>query len=187
MADFLTILEHKGGFKGKKLVYLGDGNNVAVSLLFGATLLGMDFTIAAPKGYELHPAVWKIGEQFAAESGAAGSLERFLLLFDVGKELVERLGEQGHAVDAELVGYRVHVDAELLELFDDLACSGQIVADGDLRLSLAQGRFDRVRRQGVDGVGADQVVDVLGGRVVRVFGAGAGPYGTLNAGALCHK
>jgi len=70
MADFLTILEHKGGFKGKKLVYLGDGNNVATSLLYGATLLGMDFTLAAPKGYGLHPAIWDMGGRLAAESGS---------------------------------------------------------------------------------------------------------------------
>ncbi|MGC9394486.1 MAG: ornithine carbamoyltransferase [Anaerolineae bacterium] len=70
MADFLTILEHKGGFKGKKLVYLGDGNNVATSLLYGATLLGMDFTLAAPKGYGLHPAIWDMGRRLAAQSGS---------------------------------------------------------------------------------------------------------------------
>ncbi|HOT91276.1 MAG TPA: ornithine carbamoyltransferase [Anaerolineae bacterium] len=70
MADFLTILEHKGSFKGKKLVYLGDGNNVATSLLYGATLLGMDFTIASPKGYTLHPAIWEIGRRLAAASGS---------------------------------------------------------------------------------------------------------------------
>ncbi len=70
MTDFLTILEHKGDFKGRKLAYLGDGNNVANSLLFGATLLGMDFSIATPRGYELHPAVWAIGERFAAMTGA---------------------------------------------------------------------------------------------------------------------
>jgi len=70
MGDFLTILEHKGGFKGKKLAFLGDGNNVSTSLLFGAAKLGMDFAIAAPKGHELHPAVWGMGERFAAESGA---------------------------------------------------------------------------------------------------------------------
>ncbi len=70
MADFLTILEHKGSFKGKKLAYLGDGNNVATSLLYGATLLGMDFTIASPKGYELHPAIWEIGRRLAGESGS---------------------------------------------------------------------------------------------------------------------
>ena len=49
LADFLTIVENKGwDLKGRKLAYIGDGNNVAVSLLFGAGMLGMDFTIAAP-------------------------------------------------------------------------------------------------------------------------------------------
>ena len=71
MADFLTIVEHKGTFRGKKLAYLGDGNNVATSLLFGAALLGMDFTIAVPRGYELHPAIWDIGKRFAAQTGAS--------------------------------------------------------------------------------------------------------------------
>ncbi|MBN1260220.1 MAG: ornithine carbamoyltransferase [Anaerolineae bacterium] len=70
VADFLTMVEHKGTLQGKKLVYLGDGNNVSTSLLFGASLLGMDFAIATPKGYELNPAVWTLGEKFAAESGA---------------------------------------------------------------------------------------------------------------------
>ncbi|MBN1246819.1 MAG: ornithine carbamoyltransferase [Anaerolineae bacterium] len=70
MADFLTILEHKGDFAGRKLAYLGDGNNVSTSLLFGAALLGMDFTIATPRGYELHPATWAIGERLAAQTGA---------------------------------------------------------------------------------------------------------------------
>jgi len=71
MADFLTIVEHKGAFQGKKLVYLGDGNNVAASLLFGAALLGMDFTIAMPRGYELHPAIWGMGKRFAAQTGVS--------------------------------------------------------------------------------------------------------------------
>ncbi len=70
MADFLTIFEYKGGFKGKKLAYLGDGNNVATSLLFGATKLGMDFAIATPKGYALHPAIWDMGKRFADASGS---------------------------------------------------------------------------------------------------------------------
>ncbi len=69
-ADFLTILEHKGGFQGRKLTFLGDGNNVSTSLLFGATKLGLDFAIGMPRGYELHPAVWALGERFAAQSGS---------------------------------------------------------------------------------------------------------------------
>lgn len=71
LADFLTIIEHKGGdLKGRKLVFVGDGNNVATSLLFGATLLGMDFAITGPRGYELPPGVWALGKQFAAASGS---------------------------------------------------------------------------------------------------------------------
>ena len=69
MADFLTMLEHKGSLEGKTLAYLGDGNNVSTSLLFGAALLGMDFVIATPRGYELHPAVWSMGARMAAKSG----------------------------------------------------------------------------------------------------------------------
>ena len=70
IADFLTILEHKGGFRGRKLAYLGDGNNVATSLLFGAAQLGMEFAIATPRGYELHPAVWSLGQHIAAQTSA---------------------------------------------------------------------------------------------------------------------
>ena len=70
MADFLTILEHRGTFDGVKLVYLGDGNNVASSLLFGAALLGINYTIATPKGFELPPAVWALGKKLAVETGA---------------------------------------------------------------------------------------------------------------------
>ena len=71
LADFLTIIEHKGwDLQGRKLTFVGDGNNVATSLLFGATLLGMGFTIAGPPGYELPPDVWALGQQFAAASGS---------------------------------------------------------------------------------------------------------------------
>jgi ornithine carbamoyltransferase len=71
LADFLTIIEHFGWeLSGRRLAFLGDGNNVAASLLFGATLLGMDFAIAGPPGYELSPDVWAIGERFASASGS---------------------------------------------------------------------------------------------------------------------
>ncbi len=71
LADFLTIVEYKGwDLRGKKLAFVGDGNNVATSLLFGATKLGMDFAIATPPGYELPARVWELGQKFAAESGS---------------------------------------------------------------------------------------------------------------------
>jgi len=71
LADFLTIVEHKGqDLRGRKLAFVGDGNNVATSLLFGATLLGMDFAIAGPPGYELPSGVWALGQRFATASGS---------------------------------------------------------------------------------------------------------------------
>ncbi|NLF00053.1 MAG: ornithine carbamoyltransferase [Anaerolineales bacterium] len=71
LADFLTVIEAKGwDLHGRKLAFLGDGNNVSTSLLFGAALLGMDFAIAGPPGYELPDAVWALGEQFARQSGS---------------------------------------------------------------------------------------------------------------------
>jgi ornithine carbamoyltransferase len=53
LADFLTILEMKGRLRGVKLAYIGDGNNVARSLCLGAAMLGMEFRIASPPGFEL--------------------------------------------------------------------------------------------------------------------------------------
>jgi len=71
LADLLTIIENKGqDLKGRKLTFIGDGNNVATSLLFGASLLGMDFAIAGPPGYEMPGDVWALGQKFAQASGS---------------------------------------------------------------------------------------------------------------------
>ena len=71
LADFLTIIENKGkDLRGRRLAYVGDGNNVSTSLLFGAAMLGMDFAIAGPPGYELPADVWDVGRQFATTSGS---------------------------------------------------------------------------------------------------------------------
>jgi ornithine carbamoyltransferase len=71
LTDFLTIIEHKGwDLGGRKLAFVGDGNNTATSLLFGAGLLGMDFAIVGPPDHELPTDVWALGQQFAAASGS---------------------------------------------------------------------------------------------------------------------
>jgi ornithine carbamoyltransferase len=51
LADYLTLYEVKGDLKGKRLAYVGDGNNVAHSLIEGGSLLGVDVTIITPEGY----------------------------------------------------------------------------------------------------------------------------------------
>jgi ornithine carbamoyltransferase len=62
LADMQTIQEHFGELRGLKLAFVGDGNNVASSLMLNATRLGMDFSIATPAGYELPASVTAMAE-----------------------------------------------------------------------------------------------------------------------------
>ncbi|MBC7237252.1 MAG: ornithine carbamoyltransferase [Chloroflexi bacterium] len=70
LADLLTVLEKKGTLYGVKLAYVGDGNNVLHSLLFGAAQTGMHLVAATPKGYEPLDQVVKQAQALAAETGA---------------------------------------------------------------------------------------------------------------------
>ena len=69
LADLFTIYEHKGSLKGKKLAYIGDGNNVAHSLAEACAKAGMHFAIAAPKGYMCNQ---EIMENAAAQAKLTG-------------------------------------------------------------------------------------------------------------------
>ncbi len=68
LADLLTILEKKGVLRGLKLAYVGDGNNVLTSLLFGASKVGMDISVATPPGYEPPTEVVELAFRFASEN-----------------------------------------------------------------------------------------------------------------------
>ena len=57
MADLQTIREHKGKLEGLKMCYIGDGNNMANSLIVGGLKVGMEVAVACPEGYEPHPDV----------------------------------------------------------------------------------------------------------------------------------
>jgi ornithine carbamoyltransferase len=59
LADMLTIIEKKGRLKDIHLVYIGDGNNVANSLIEAASLMEMNLTVACPKGYEPDKKLYK--------------------------------------------------------------------------------------------------------------------------------
>jgi len=70
LADLLTILEHKGRLEGVSLAYIGDGNNVARSLALAAGMMGMEFRIASPEGYELDETTVSRAEELARGRGA---------------------------------------------------------------------------------------------------------------------
>ena len=76
LADALTIQEHKGKLKGLNVTFIGDGNNVAVSLMHICAKLGAHFTLASPEGYDLNPRAVELGRKFAAKSRARLTLLR---------------------------------------------------------------------------------------------------------------
>ena len=65
LADLMTIREYKGGFIGNKLCYIGDGNNMTNSLIVGGIKMGMEVSVACPKGYEPDAELMK----WASENG----------------------------------------------------------------------------------------------------------------------
>ncbi|PIW70109.1 MAG: ornithine carbamoyltransferase [Ignavibacteriales bacterium CG12_big_fil_rev_8_21_14_0_65_30_8] len=70
LTDLYTILEYKGTLKGLKLAYVGDGNNMANSLLHGCSKVGMNISIASPSGYKPHSEIIKNSENNAKSMGS---------------------------------------------------------------------------------------------------------------------
>ena len=70
LADLMTIYERKGDLEGLTVAYTGDGNNVANSLMLASALAGVNFRIAAPKGYEVQEKVLSLAQEYADNSGS---------------------------------------------------------------------------------------------------------------------
>ena len=70
LSDLFTIYEKKGRLPGLTLAFIGDSNNVANSLLLSACLVGMNFHLASPQGYDVKEEVLNQGKEFAALSGS---------------------------------------------------------------------------------------------------------------------
>lgn len=121
MADLMTIQEQKGELKGLKFAYIGDGNNVAQSLMVGGAKVGMDVHVACPAGYEPNPEITKLAQTFAQEIGSeivvtndpvAAVRDADIVCTDtwisMGQEAeqAERLAKfQGFQVDSDLVAH----------------------------------------------------------------------------------
>ncbi|MEK3886473.1 ornithine carbamoyltransferase [Bacillus sp. FSL K6-3431] len=70
LADLLTLFEEKGTLTGKKLAYVGDGNNVAHSLILGCAKTGVNCSVATPKGYEPKEEIIEKAKEIAKQTGA---------------------------------------------------------------------------------------------------------------------
>src|SRR5690625_6770926 len=76
LADLMTIYEQKGSLIDQKLAFIGDGNNMAHSLLIGCAIMGVDCSVGVPKGYEVNEEILALAQEKAKQSGALRSEER---------------------------------------------------------------------------------------------------------------
>lgn len=119
IGDLLTIKEHKGKLKGLKCVFVGDGNNVAHSLLFGGAKIGMHVVIASPGGFEPAAEILQMAREDAKETGA--KLEVMIDPFEAvrGADIIytdvwASMGQESEADDKEKQFSKYQVNKELL-------------------------------------------------------------------------
>ncbi len=124
LGDMLTVFENKGKLQGLNLCYVGDGNNVARSLLLAASLTGMNFSMASPAGYQLDDSIVEKARELAAQTKADIRLtsDARLAVKDADVVYTDVWTSMGQETEAEarrraFASYQV--DAELLALARD--------------------------------------------------------------------
>jgi ornithine carbamoyltransferase len=118
LADCLTMIERWGSLRGRTVVYVGDGNNVALSLAQAATMLGARVRVASPPGYELDPAA-VAGITHAARQGGAIELVNDPVAAVRGADAVytdvwASMGEESEAEHRQAIFAPYQVNGELM-------------------------------------------------------------------------
>jgi len=121
LGDLLTVFEKKGRLQGLNLAFVGDGNNVARSLLLASSLVGMNFSIASPPAYMLQGTIVEQAKELAWKANAAISLTSDPRLAVKGADVVytdvwTSMGQDAEAAARRLAFASYQVDAQLLSL-----------------------------------------------------------------------
>jgi ornithine carbamoyltransferase len=124
LADVLTIKEHFGSFENKKICFVGDGNNVCNSLLLIAPLLGMDMSVACPKGYEPNENIIKIALEYAEENNTKITISSDInVALDnvdvVYTDVWVSMGDEAESAKREIDLKPYQVNEELMALAND--------------------------------------------------------------------
>ena len=119
LADYMTLRQVKGGLSGLGLVYVGDGNNVAHSLMNGGARLGVRVGVVTPEGHAPDPEIVRQARAAAAESGAAIEVGHDLSLVDgadaVYTDVWASMGQEAEAARRDALFRPYQVNAALLE------------------------------------------------------------------------
>ena len=121
LADLFTIYEKKGELNGLTLAFIGDGNNVAHSLLLAASLVGMNFRIASPADYRVQDRILHLAQDYAMDSGAEIFCTEEPRLAVSGADVVYTdvwmsMGQEAEAERRHQTFASYQVDGELLSL-----------------------------------------------------------------------
>jgi len=114
LADLLTVQQHLGGYAGKKVAWIGDGNNMANSWLDAAALLGFELRLACPEGYEPDHAVYERARKLtrtlitedtdeAAEGADVVTTDVWASMGQEGEAEKRKLAFKGYVVDQALM------------------------------------------------------------------------------------
>lgn len=118
LADYLTLQEVTGDLVGRRLVYVGDGNNVAHSLLEGGARLGVHVTVITPPGFEPEAGIVEACRTAAKETGAiievTGDIERVAGADAVYTDVWASMGQESEAEARRAVFLPYRVDAALM-------------------------------------------------------------------------
>lgn len=121
LTDLLTLRDHLGRLEGSRVAYVGDGNNVAHSLLLGGAMLGVSVAIASPAGYECQASVVARALASARETGAVLTLTTSIEEAARGADVVytdvwTSMGQEEDAIKRAPLFKKYQVNAEVLEM-----------------------------------------------------------------------
>ncbi|MDQ1688602.1 MAG: ornithine carbamoyltransferase [Frankiaceae bacterium] len=126
LADLQTIREHKGTLEGLTLTYLGDGNNMAHSLLLAGAAAGLHVRVAAPEGFDPDPVIVERAAAIGARTGGSATALRDPIAASTGADVLytdvwASMGQEDEA-QARLAPFRDYqLDGRALDVADDKA------------------------------------------------------------------
>jgi ornithine carbamoyltransferase len=119
LADYLTLQERFGDLRNVKLAYVGDGNNVAHSLMLTAAALGSSITVATPKGFEPSASIYEQALDLASDTGAEIVVTHDAMRAVAGADAVytdvwASMGQESEAAERERIFSDFQVNAKLM-------------------------------------------------------------------------
>jgi ornithine carbamoyltransferase len=124
LADLQTVREKRGKFEGLALAYVGDGNNVAHSLMFAGAKVGLDVRVASPEGHEPLPRVADRARESAAQTGGRVTVTNVVAEAVTGADILytdvwASMGQESEADTRKETFSRYRIDEDAVEMASD--------------------------------------------------------------------